>query len=189
MRFLFFVVFPVFLITLGVYGAGSSLPEKIVTIRGVTLPAAQKDVWKTINGFGSMADWRSKISSVTAIPKPSENKTLWHVKTTDKQSYLLERSYWLEPDILQLSMEEDTLSYRSQWDMSLTDKTVNAASKEEKDKPSTFLKIVDTAYTSNPFVRFYVNYFIGYDSRVESYLGDIAKLYNVADTEIKELVA
>lgn len=189
MRFLFFILFPAFLVGLGIYGAGSSLPEKIVTIRGVTLPVSPNDLWTQVNDIEKLPEWNANIQKVTVIPKQGENKQLWHVQVTEKQSYILEKTYELAPEALQLSMDESTVPYRFQRDLSLTDKTVKAETKEGENKERTFLKITETAYTPNPFVRFYMNYFIGYDSAVIAYLESIAKFHNASDAEIRKLVA
>ncbi len=189
MRFLFLILFPLFLVGLGVYGAGSSLPEKNVIIHGVTLPAAKTEVWAQVHDIAVLPKWHSNVEKVTAAPKQDEEKIVWYVEAKEKQSYRLEVTYRLEPDIMQISMDENTLPYRSQWDISLNDKTVKAATKEEEDKVTTFLKITETAYTPNPFARFFMNYFIGYDSEVISYLESLAKYFKVENVEIRELAA
>ena len=202
MRFLVFLFFLLFLAGLGVYGAGSSLPEQVTTIRGVQLPVKQTELWAQLNDFSRLPQWHAKIESITAIPDAGTQEALWHVKASEKQSYTIKPTYRLEPDILKFEMIENTLPYQAEWTVSLLDKTADSGQgqKEKAEgegeaseivvtQPESFVKIVEISQTKNPFFRFFMHYFIGYESAVEEYLEHLAKRFGVLDPEIRELVA
>jgi len=193
MRKLFLILFPLFLIILGIYGAGSSLPEQTTTIRGVQLPIAQEELFGIIRDIAAMPKWHDKIEEVTAIPDPQSKQTLWHVRAAEDRSYVLKVAYVLEPEILKLQWLENSLPYTAEWDITLTDKTPVAAEEGEAPatppQPETFIKIVEIAKTSNPFARFYMQYIVGYEGELVDYLHALARQVNAPEAEIRELVA
>ncbi|GEM_PF-5180284 len=188
MRFIFLIFFPVFLIVLGVYGAGSSLPVQNTVVRGVSLPIPQDRLWELLTEFEAMGQWHEEITKVTALPELETKKVLWHVTEKDQKSYVIVPSYQSKPDIFNVEWVENSLPYQVRWETSLVDKTPKPKEKEEV-AAKTFIKITETSKTSNPFVRFFIQYFVGYETNVEQYLQNLAKHFEVPKSEIKELMA
>lgn len=192
MKRLFFLLFLVFLVGLGVYGAGSSLPEKTIVMRGGQLPVAQQELWPVLANFEEWPQWQSMVAKINPLPNSSNNNVLWHVTVNEEHSYVIEPIYSVEGEALQFLITENSLPYDAKWAISLIDKTEKADSEGKEpseSQPATFIKITETSHTKNPFARFYMQYVIGYDDDVEQFLRAIAKKFNVKELKIKELVA
>lgn len=189
MRFLVLSSFILIMVALGIYGAGSALPERTVTVRGVLLPASQADIWSVISDFKTLPEWHSKIESITPIPEIGAQDVLWHVKALEKQEYTFKSIYQLEPEAMKLEIVENNLPFTSEWNISLIDKTEHEQGDEiSQTVPQTFIKVSEEAITPNPFSRFFMSYFIGYEVGVEDYLKSLAIRFHATNAEIRELV-
>lgn len=190
MRFLSIAVFMLFLGVLGIYGAGSSLPDQSTKILGVALPVEQDALWQSITDYQSMESWHHNITKVNALPEAETGDTLWHVKMQEDDFIVLKVINIDIAERMQWKLLESNLPFQAEWEISLIDKTAKTEDQAaEEAEAVTFIKIKQIASTSNAFTRFYMQYVTGYDGFMNEYLNALAAHYKVTNPEIRELVA
>ncbi len=160
----------------GVYGAGSSLPVEMTTIRGAQFRADVDLLWKIITDYENLPQWNSRIASVSPVPDPDdEESNLWHVVDVQDHYMILQVSNPRPGRLHRSEILETDLPFTSVWEFEII----------PNDKGA-FLKITDKTKIPNPFVRFVIYYIVGSDYGVDNFFNALA-VHFVEDIEIQEL--
>ncbi len=207
MRIFYTSIFLLFLVGLGIYGAGSSLPEKIMIVRGVTLPSDKVSIFNALSNYENYPKWHPKFRSVEVAKGANNSDKKWKMIMKKDDSFYITQTYALEHDILQWKIDGRDYSNETMWDIELQDKTPQPeitsdqpVNDEDKDAAQTlevsevrimsetFVKITETTVTTNPFIRFYIQYFVSYDASVMKFLRAVTQHFGGSEADIKELM-
>lgn len=161
----------------GVYGAGSALPEEMVTIRGAQYKAPVAKLWKLVTNYQDMKRWNDGIEAVTAIPEVGTKETLWDVQDAEGRHMVLKVIVSEENKMHLVKIIKNDLPFTGSWRFEFTE-----------NNNGTWLKMEEHSRISNPFLRFFTYYVLGNDYGVQAYLMALAR-YLVQDIQIKELAA
>lgn len=160
----------------GVYGAGSSLPVEMTTIRGAQFRADMDRVWHTITDYAQAAEWNPDVVSVKAIPDPENNEeTLWHLIDAQDNYMILRVSTPIPKKLQRSEIVETDLPFTGVWEFEVT-----------PNEDGTFVKLIEKSRIPNPFVRFATYYIVGNDYGITRYFNAMADHF-VEEIEIQEL--
>jgi uncharacterized protein YndB with AHSA1/START domain len=177
MRFLLILLFFLTVVTAGIYGAGSSLPEEMITVRGAQFKAPVDEVWDLITNYEQLPRWNDGIASVTPIPEPQTKETLWDIVDNDDRHMLLKVTH-SEPKIRhRAEIMENDMPFRGSWQFTLT-----------PNDEGTWLTLEERSIIKSPFLRFLTYYVLGSDYGIRAYLESMAR-HLVQEITIKELAA
>jgi hypothetical protein len=163
--------------TVGVYGAGSALPEEMITIRGAQYKAPVEKVWEVVTDYQSMSKWNDNIVSVTPVPDPETQDTLWDMEDGDGKHMMLKVVASEDLKRHRVDIIKNDMPFLGSWVFEFT-----------PNEGGTWLKLEEHSRIKNPFLRFLTYYVLGSDYGVDAYLQAIARHF-VQDIEIKELAA
>lgn len=175
MRFLLILLFFFGFLGIGVYGAGSALPEEVVTIRGARYKASVEEVWSAVTDYSTMRRWNDNIVSVTPVPEPKTQETLWDIEDGDGRHMMLKVVASEDLKRHQVEIVKNDLPFLGSWLFEFS-----------PDDGGTFLKLEERSRIENPFLRFVTYYILGSDYGVKAFLQALARHF-VQDIEIKEL--
>lgn len=174
MRGLFWIGIVLFVIVAGVYGAGSALPENIVTVRIAQYRTHIDKVWGAIHDYKNLPEWNSYIASARQLPNPGSDKPLWHLEASSGMNMVVEVTASASNVLHHVDIVENDLPFTAKWEFEFM----------EKDG-GTLLKLRETSQIENPFVRFFRYYVVGIDKGMRVYMNELADHF-VEKIEIKE---
>lgn len=176
MRLLLTLIAFLFVAVMGIYGAGSALPEEMITIRGAQYKTSVDDMWEVVTDYPAMSRWNDNVVSVTPLPD-IDQKTLWDMEDGDGRHMILKVIASEEHKRHRVDIVENDLPFLGSWIFEFT-----------ANEGGTWLKLEEHSRIPNPFLRFFAYYVLGSDYGVNAYLHALARHF-VQDIEIKELAA
>lgn len=175
MRWLLIFLIILVVATMGVYGAGSALPEEMITLRGARYKASVDKIWALVTDYPQMTRWNDGIASVTPIPEEETKETLWDIADAEGRHMVLKVISSEEHKTHTVKIIKSDLPFTGSWRFEFSE-----------DETGTWLKMEERSHTSNPFLRFFTYYVLGSDYGMRAYLLALAR-HLVEDIEIKEL--
>lgn len=177
MRFLLILLFFLTVAAAGVYGAGSSLPKEMITVRGAQFKAPVAEVWDLVTNYERLPRWNDGIASVTPIPEPQTKETLWDIVDNDDRHMLLKVTH-SEPQVRhRAEIIKNDMPFQGSWQFTLT-----------PNEEGTWLTLEEKSVIKSPFLRFLTYYVLGSDYGIRAYLQSLAR-HLVQEIKIKELAA
>jgi uncharacterized protein YndB with AHSA1/START domain len=177
MRFFLLLLALLIVLTTGVYGAGSALPEEMITIRGAQYKAPPEELWELVTNYPEMRRWNDSIDNVTALPDPETKETLWDMTDSDGRHLVLKVVVSEPMKLHRAEIIENDLPFLGSWQFEFT----------ANDK-GTWLKLTEHSRITNPFLRFATYYVLGSDYGTNAFLQAIGRHF-LQEVEIKELAA
>jgi uncharacterized protein YndB with AHSA1/START domain len=161
----------------GLYGAGSALPEEMVTIRGAQYQQPVDKIWPLVTDFAQLKRWNDAIANVTPIPAENIQETLWDVEDAEGRHMVLKVLLKEDHKAYQVKIIRNDLPFTGNWRFEFT-----------TNEKGTWLKMEERSHISNPFLRVFAYYVLGSDYGVKAYLLALARHLGQS-VEIKELAA
>lgn len=176
MRWLLIFILFIIVALAGVYGAGSALPETMVTLRGAQFKAPVGEVWNLVTNYPEMPNWNDGIAKVTPIPG-EDKTTLWDIEDNDGRHMVLKVVHSEQYHLHHSEIIANDQPFKGSWKFELT-----------ANDGGTWLKLEEHSRISNPFLRFVTYYILGSDYGIRTFLQALGR-HLVQDVEIKELAA
>lgn len=199
MRWMFLIICLLIVGFIGLYGAGKALPERVTVIRGVELNQSQEAVWDTLKDVSKLSQWLKEVkSSAPLVDEQVALAPLWEVLTVYQQPLhvALEEEGW--PSHLRYKVEHAYLPIEAVWDYHVISDDPEAMLEPEIElkenekvavrNMSSEVKLRVDTFVSNAFLRFFMQYVVGYEAVVENYLRQLAQHYHQPDVPIQEFL-
>ncbi len=177
MRLLLIILFFLTVVTAGIYGAGSALPEEMITIRGAQFKAPVEEVWDMVTNYEAMPKWNDGIASVTPIPDTQTKETLWDIVDNEDHHMVLKVTRSEPQKIHRSEIIKNDLPFLGSWQFEFT-----------ANEAGTWLKLEEHSFIKSPFLRFFTYYILGSDYGIRIFLESLGR-HLVQDVDIKELAA
>jgi hypothetical protein len=177
MRWLLLFFILLIIASLGVYGAGSALPEEVVTIKGAQLNVPVEDVWQKVTDYPAMPKWNESIATVTPVPNPDTKEVLWDLEDGNGRHQILKVVASVEKTRHQVEIIENDLPFLGSWKFEFSE-----------NKGGTWLRLEEHAVIQNPFLRFFVYYILGAGKGAEDFLHALGNHF-MQNIEVKNLAA
>ncbi len=177
MRALLILISLLVVATVGVYGAGSVLPQENTLIRGAYIAQPVDEVWQAVSDFESMPQWNSDISAVKRVESAAGENPLWRMEYGNNGYMLLKVEKKQSPLLLVSHIVESSYHFSGLWIVELS-----------AQKNGTWVNITEKKHIPSPFVRFAMYYIIGVDKCIVDFFNNLGQKFN-QPVEVEELVA
>ena len=206
-RWLLFLFLGLFVSVAGIYGAGSALPETLVSVRMAEFNTPLPTVWEAVTDYEKLPDWNPYVRAARQIPNPESDAPLWHIEDSNGNNMVVEVVTSISHVSYHVQLVENTLPFSGSWEFEFAPKDApDTASETKQDAPSAseaegteetealapqgqngaLIKMREMSVIPNPFVRFFRYYVIGIDKGMHIYLQSLGKHFG-ENIEVKEV--
>lgn len=176
MKAVLFLISLLVVAVVGVYGAGSALPEEHTLIRGAHIAGAAEDVWQAIADYDALPEWNADITRAKRLEDVA-GKPHWRLESADDRYMVLEVEAEEKPLRHISRIVESSYPVSGRWIFELGEQ-----------KNGTWVKLTEVGKTPSPFVRFLMYYIVGQDTAMVRFLKSLGKKFG-QPVKVEELVA
>lgn len=164
MRYIIIVLALIAIIFSGIYGVGSTLPEKFSTIRAARYNQPVEEIWKSITDVEAMPEWNPHAAKVEKLA--NVDGSIWRVTDSSGHFMELKAAEVSKPQRYVSRVINTDMPFSGEWVFEL-----------EPVGNGTLLRISENAEVPSPFVRFMSRYFFGNDKAINEFLIALGQKY------------